>query len=190
MQALWIGLIAFFAVVCVLRLLVWTHTGNGETRVNRVGDRLRRMRENMRKYAVMTETLLRETPDEALLEAVLSNLWAKMRDDLSDADEVLVALSEERRRVFALYAVTGGVGQAGLAETLAGGDAALVPVCADALDAIGAARSAEALRAGMAAEDPDGYSDAYTEAFEAEAGKERMVAYIRANSAAFCDKTA
>lgn len=161
--------------------------GDGELRTVKVGDRLRRLKAMQQKNRVLTAAALAETPDDALLETVLSNLWAKMAPDLSDAKDVLSGLSEERRLLFALYAVTGGVREGGFSGLLRGEDAAFVANCEKGLEAIGAAQSAQALREALRANAPDDFSDAYTEAFDREDGMAKMVAFIRQNSRAFVD---
>jgi len=160
---------------------------NEGTHQNRIGDGLRRLNANKRRYAVMTRALLDETPDDELLEAALSSLWARMRPDLSDALDVMADQSPERRGLYALYAVTGGVNQDGMAAFLAGPEAALVPTALALLDAMDMRQSAEALRAALAARDAEVYGAPYLEAFEAEAGKANMIAYIRERPDGFTD---
>lgn len=159
----------------------------GSLEKNRIGDRLRRLNAMKERYAVMTETLLMQTQDEDLLEAVLSNLWAKMMPDMSDAFDVIERQNRERQALFAIYAVTGGVKQEGFDALKKTKDARLLPVCGDALRMIGAAGSAGILEEAMEAEKAEAYDDPYLESFDAEDGKAKMIAFIRENPRAFCD---
>lgn len=158
--------------------------------VHRIGDGLRRLESNKRKYATLTPALLAETEDDVLLEATLSNLWAKMQPDLSDAWPVMAAQSEARRALYALYWVTGEIQQDGFAAlgTAHGGDWASLAL--SALDGFGMRESAILLRAAMEAPDPESYRSPYLEAFKGEDGKARMVAYIRSRPEAFVDAPA
>lgn len=186
-------------LLCVI-LAAWIvyfvrNSKRGEDALNtsRIGDGLKQLEANKLKYAVMTETLLAETPDEALLEAVLSNLWAKMKLDLSDALSVLENLSPGRNYIFTIYAITGGVRQAGFEKLKACADSAMLPVCAEGLDAIGTPRSAEILKRAIAgeaaetAETADAQNREYLDAFDAEEGKVRMISFIRSHAEEFCD---
>lgn len=163
--------------------------GNDGMHNRRVGDGLRRLRENKKKYGTMTEALLAETPDEGLLEAVLANLWAKMRPDMTDALTVIQQQNRQRQHIFALYAVTGGVKQAGFEKIKESPDAVLLPMTLEGLEALGMPQSAELFSRAMQEEEADAYDEPYIETFEGEGGRERMTAYIRDNAAAFCDQT-
>lgn len=154
--------------------------------VRRIGDGLKRLRENMEKYRLMTRQLLDETADDALLEAALSNLWAKMAPDLSDAQEVVARLSTERQLVYALYSVTGEIRQQGFAGLRDSADDALAPAALSALEMLQMQQSAQLLRQGLEAYGSE-WDDPYLEAFQGEQGKERMVAYIRSHPDGFCD---
>lgn len=154
--------------------------------VRRIGDGLKRLRENMEKYRLMTRQLLDETADDALLEAALSNLWAKMAPDLSDAQEVVARLSTERQLVYALYSVTGEIRQQGFAGLKDSADDALAPAALSALEMLQMQQSAQLLRQGLEAYGGE-WDDPYLEAFQGEQGKERMVAYIRSHPDGFCD---
>ncbi len=158
-------------------------------RTERVGDGLRRLQANQERYRELTAASLAEIPDELLLEAVLSNLWAKMRPDLADARDVLSGLSEGRKQLFAMYAVTGGVLDGGFSGLLKGEDAAFAADCEAGLRAVGANASADVLREALASAEPDLLSDAYAEAFDAEDGRARMVIFIRENAVAFTDRS-
>jgi len=183
------ALIAAAAAYILLRALRCGGGREDGMHSSRIGHGLRRLRDNKQKYAVMTEALLSETGDEALLEAVLSGLWAKMKNDLSDAPEVMAQETRGRRFIYAIYAVTGGMGQEGLARLKAGADAVFLPLCAEALEAIGAMGSAAILREALGAEGgADDWDAPYLESFEAEKGKEKMVAFIRANAGEFVDR--
>lgn len=183
--------VAILAAAGLGALVLWflKPRGNGDEAIHkeRIGARLHRLQDSMDQYAVMTEALMAETPDEALLEAVLSNLWAKMQPDLSDAQRVMAGQTPERQAVYAVYAVTGGAKQEGLAAVRQGADGEDIPLCADALAAIGAEETAAVLREAAGAEDPDAYTAAYLEHFDAEDCKGRLVAYIRAHARAFWD---
>ncbi len=188
MQALFIGLAVLVLAVLFITRFVKGAGGKGtESHTSRIGDRIRKLNEDKRKYAVMTEALLMETENGSLLGAVLANLWAKMAPDLSDAHGVMSGLSKERQMIYALYAVTGSVNQKGFSAALSGEEGPLFSACGDALETIGAAQSAKILREGADALDPDVYTEAYLEAFEAEGGKAKMAAFVRENPSAFCD---
>lgn len=156
-------------------------------RFERIGDGLRRLEENKRRYAHMTPALLAETEDDDLLEAVLSNLWAKMRPDLSDAQAVMTAQTAARRMLYGLYWVTGEIKQDGFAMLEKDTGDGWFPLALDALDALGMEQSASLLRSAMEAPDAERYRDPYLETFQGEAGKARMVAYIRSQPDAFVD---
>lgn len=161
---------------------------SGETVTReRIGDRLRRLEANKKKYAVMTQSLLEETPDEELIEAVLSNLWAKMRPDMKDALDVIQRQSMERQTIFALYAVTGGVKQAGFEKLKESPDAVLLPTALGALDSLEMTQTISLLRSAMETEDADQYQTPYTDSFDGEGGREKMIAYIRENPDGFLD---
>lgn len=153
----------------------------------RIGDGLRKLNANKKKYAVMTRALLDETPDDNLIEAVLSNLWAKMAPDLSDALAVMPEQTKERQYIFALYAVTGGIKQAGFEKLKDCPDAALLPVALEALQVLDMPQSAMLMQKGIEEEDADAYQEPYTDTFDGEAGKAKMIAYIRDHADAFCD---
>lgn len=154
---------------------------------NRVGDGLRRLKQNKQKYAEMTGQLLAETPDENLIEVVLANLWAKMRPDMADALTVIEGQSVGRRYVFAVYAVTGGVKQAGFEKLKDCPDRVLLPVALEALQAMELPRSAALLHSAMETDEADSLNVRYTDAFDEEDGKGRMVEYIRAHTEDFID---
>lgn len=158
---------------------------------NRIGDRLRRLQANMEKYKVMTPALLEETPDDKLIEAVLSNLWAKMAPDMSDAAAIMAGQNAQRQHLFALYSITGGIGQDGVAATRQGPDGHWGSVAVQALEEMGMLQSATLLHEGLSAdgEEADAFQEPYLETFDGEGGKERMVAYIRAHAKDFLDLT-
>lgn len=154
----------------------------------RIGDGLKRLNAMKAKYAVMTRQLLDETSDDGLIEAVLSNLWAKMAQDMSDALTVISKQSPGRRMIFSLYAVTGGARQAGFAKLMESPDAALLPDALDGLQALQMHESAAILREAVGAgDDADSFRAPYADAFAAEDGKGRMAAYIRENPSDFLD---
>lgn len=161
---------------------------NSTAHRNRIGDGLRRLEANKKKYAVMTKPLLDETPDEDLIEAVLSGLWAKMKPDMSDALEVIQAQSKERQHIFALYAITGGVKQAGFDKIKACPDKVLLPVALEALERLDMPESIAALRSAIeAAQKADQYNTPYSDAFDAEDGKDKMAHYVRSHPEGFLD---
>lgn len=164
-----------------------TEAPNEGLRNNRIGDGLRRLDTNKKKYTVMTQALLDETPDHQLIEAVLSNLWARMRPDMTDALTVAQAQSLSRQYIFALYAVTGGIKQVGFDMLKASPDVVLLPIALEALEALDLPQSAALMRQAIDEEDADGYREPYTDAFDAEGGKEKMIAYIRGNASSFLD---
>lgn len=186
-----VGIIALAAVL--LALLYWFGRRRQDDAEDtgmqrrRIGDGLRRLNANKAKYATLTQTLLAETPDDQLLEAVLSNLWAKMPGDLSGAPAIMQAQSMPRQYVYALYAVTGGAKQDGFVALKAGPDAAFLPVALAALDALDMPQSAALLRLAVAETDADAYQTPYAEAFAAEDGKAKLIAYIRSNQRDFTD---
>lgn len=160
---------------------------DGGIHSRRIGDGLRKLHTDMAKYANMTGDLLAETPDDELLEAVLTGLWAKMRPDLSDAAAVMAMESRERRNLYAIYAVTGGVRQDGFSALQSSPDAAFLPTAREALQVLDLPQSAALLREGLQAEEPDAYNEPYLETFEGEGAKAKLIAYIRSNAAAFTD---
>lgn len=176
------------AVIAIITIARRRSPGSDEgVHTKRIGDRLRRLAELQERYAVLTPAVIAETPDDALLEAVLANLWAKMKPDLSDAHEVIGGLSSARRQLYALYAVTGGIKQGGFGPLKASEDGALLPDAASMLLALEMPESEAILREAGASDNPDAYDDPYIDAFEAERGKERMIDFIRANAPAFSD---
>lgn len=166
-----------------MNLLKWSKKGrdDGMHKV-RIGDRLARLNDMMSAYETMTGQLLSETPDETLLEAVLSNLWAKMDRDLENEFDVMAELSPERRYIYAIYAVTGELRQATSdkpPKKMKEAGPAQYALCAEALEAVGASGSAALLR--------QGETDAYFMKFDEEDVMARMVQYIREHAEAFCD---
>lgn len=190
-----IALMALFGVLLAFLLVRYGPRARREaanpnegTHQMRIGDGIRRLNAFKKKYAVMTPTLLAETPDDDLIEAVLSNLWAKMRPDMKDALTVIQGQSAARQNIFALYAVTGGVKQAGFEKIKDSPDAVLLPAALQALLAMDMPQSAALLEAAIAAdEDADEYKVPYTDTFHGEGGQEKMIAYIRANPQGFSD---
>lgn len=194
METITIILFALLGVLLAYLLVKFGPRGRRATRPadeglrsNRIGDSLRRLDLFKQKYARMTQSLLDETPDEDLIEAVLSNLWAKMRPDMTDALSVIQTQNLSRQHLFALYAVTGGVKQAGFDKLKASPDAVLLPIALEALQALDMPQSAALMRQAIDAQDADACQEAYADAFHAEIGKEKMVACIRNNAAAFVD---
>lgn len=190
-----IALIVILAVILVVMLVRYRAMSNtsakdehGGLHNRRIGDGLKRLNANKEKYAVMTKEKLAETPDEDLIEAVLSNLWAKMKPDLSDAASVMAAQTLDRQRMFAAYAITGGIKHEGFEKIKTCGDAAYLPLALDALEAMDMQQSAKIMREALALEeDADALQEPYGEAFHGEGGKERMVAYIREHTDGFLD---
>jgi len=163
---------------------------DGAMGTNRIGDGLKRLDAGKKTYAVLTPTLLADTQDDKLLEAVLSNLWAKMKPDLSDALEIIREQSQGRKWIFAIYAVTGGVKQDGFEGLKKSEDAELLPACVEGLEAIGATGTAAILAEAISAETgADRFDAPYLESFDTEEGKEKMAAYIRGNPGGFVDKS-
>lgn len=154
---------------------------------NRVGDRLRDFQAKKKKYAVMTPALLAETEDDQLLEAVLCNLWAKMKPDLADAFTVMQGVSQGRQYIFTLYAVTGAINQYGIQKLKESSDAKMIPQCLEALEAVDLPDCARILREAADAQDGEPYSAPYREHFQAD-GLAKMTAWIRAHPAHFCDE--
>lgn len=153
----------------------------------RIGEGIKRLNENKAKYATMTEDMLAQTPDDDLLEAVLSNLWAKMRPDMADALGVIQAQGEGRQRMFALYAITGGIKQAGFDKIKESPDKVLLPMAIGGLEALDMPRSVAQMRRALEAEEADDFNVPYTDAFDEEDGKARMTAYIRQHPEEFID---
>lgn len=190
-------IILLVAVVMLVVAVVGTglrkrqEADEGDIQWNRIGDRLRRLQANMEKYKVMTPALLEETPDDKLIEAVLSNLWAKMAPDMSDASAVMAGQNTERQHLFALYSITGGIGQDGVAATKQGSDGHWGPMAVQALEEMGMPQSATLLHEGLSVdgEEADSFQGPYLETFDGEGGKERMVAYIRTHAKDFSDLT-
>jgi len=153
----------------------------------RIGSFVQKLKQDMETYREMTPALLAETPDERLLEAVLSNLWAKMRPGLTDEREVVRGLSQPRRDLYALYTLTG---------QLYGEDAPWPPAveredlpgALRVLDAVGAVETAALLRSAQA--NPEEFAKVgapYTDAFDAEDVRGKLPGYIRANAVGFLD---
>lgn len=182
------GILLGAAIAALLLLAVSRMAGVRGYGENRIGDRLKRLKANKRRYAVMTPELLNQTEDDLLLEAVLSNIWAKMAEDLHDMADVLSRETRDRKYIFSLYAVTGTVSNGGFEALFAGPDAALVPQCAEALEAIDMTACAQMLRkATGAGTGADAFSAPYLECFDALNGRERMVRFIRDNAGDFTD---
>lgn len=160
---------------------------SGQIEKARIGDGLRRLNANKQRYKEMTPALLAETPEDMLIEAVLSNLWAKMQPDLSDALTVMRTQSPERQHVFAVYAITGGVKQAGFEKIKDCPDAELLPVALEGLRAMDMPQSADLLQKAIDEEDADAYNTPYSDTFDGENGKDKLSAYIRAHATAFTD---
>lgn len=184
------------AILAVLGIIVLLYLRSKRSKerdeglhTTRIGDKLRRLNANKERYATMTRALLDGTADDELLEAVLSGLWAKMDDDLSDAPAVMQGLSKERQYIYALYAITGAVGQDGFQAAKAGPEAAFLPIAAQALEVLDMQQSEALLQEAMRADDAEPFSAPYIETFHGENGKPRMVAYIREHVPAFLDIT-
>jgi len=180
------GIFAILLLLVIVALLILRARHSGVEAGDRIGDGLRSLKAGKEQYHLLTREVLDETPDEKLVAAVLYNLWAKMDASLSDAHAVLSGLSDGRRLIFALYAVTGGVAEYGFKKVLAGPDGVFAEDCLIGLRAIGADRSADIFARALtgSADLPD---DAYVEAFEAEDGRARMTQYIRDHADQFVD---
>lgn len=175
------------ALAFILWFLLLRNRPEGKFTRDRIGDAVKRLNDNMEKYKVMTADLLAQTPDEDVLEAVLSNLWAKMKYDMSDAQAVMSAQNRSRQYMFSIYAVTGGVKQSGFAKFKASEDAVWLPMAVAALETIDAKDSAALLREAIAAADAEPYNLPYLECFENEQGRELMLVYIREHARDFVD---
>ena len=151
----------------------------------RIGDGLRHLRALEETYAVMTPALLSQIPDSQVLEAVLANLWAKMRPGLENASEVMRGLSLPRQALYAVYTVTGSLRQHGAAQTLRD-EAEWFPQCAQALRALEMDETATLLQSVQAGDAQA--AEAYLESFSALDGKGRLVWYVREHVEAFCDE--
>lgn len=122
------------------------------------------------------ESLLDSVPDDALLEAVLSNLWAKMDADFSNEEAVFSSMSIDRKHIYAIYAVTGALRtQQPIPESIR-------PYCEEALHAMGTPGCAALLSIGN--------TEAYLRRFDEEHVKALMAVYIRAHATGFCDDAA
>jgi len=178
---------ALFALVLILlALLAWRLLRVPERAAldkNRIGDGLRHLNEQIERYRHLSRETLAELPDEALLEAVLANLWAKMEPGLGNARAVMAEQNAPRRLLYAVYEVYGHVREEGL-EPLPEG----LEEAAECLEAIGAVRTAGLLR--KAAEEPTErplLQDPFLESFDAEQTKSRLCRYIRERMDAFSD---
>ncbi|HML48178.1 MAG TPA: hypothetical protein PKE04_15655 [Clostridia bacterium] len=180
------GGLLFTLALILLAVLAWRLLRDGrEDKLdkNRIGDGLRHLNAQMEQYRHLSGETLAQLPDEALLEAVLSNLWAKMEPGLGDARAVMAEQAAPRRLLYAVYDVYGHVREKGLEPLPEGLDEA-----AECLNAIGAVRTAELLR--RAAEAPSErplLQEPFLESFDAEQTKARLNRYIREHLDAFSD---
>lgn len=154
-------------------------------RFRRVGDGLKELEEKKKRFSHLTAEILAETGDDGLLECVLSNLWSKMRPDLSNAYEIVSPMSPGRRLVYSLYAVTGSLKQDGVKKFFKSPDARFMPEALSALQPLEASDVRSALSALESGENSS--AAPYLEAFDALDVKARMVAYIRAHTEEFVD---
>lgn len=139
------------------------------------------------KYGHLTADALRAVPDENLLEAVIYNLQSKMKDDMSDALQVLSELSLERQAVYLAYTVTRMVNYHGF-DDLAKKHNELLMICAAGLKQIGFKRAPGMMVAAARAKRPDSMRISYLRAFNKEKGQKKIAQYIRSNIDAFCDE--
>lgn len=158
----------------------WKKETDEGLHMSKLGDGLRKHNAAIAENAVMTEQRICQTPDEALLAAILSNLWAKMEPSLDDEEAVIRGLSLGRRRLYAIYAVTGDLQRMDF-EALSGSkDGVWLSPCEEALQALGAEQCAALLRARK--------RDEYLMRFDEDELMAQMVRYIREHMAEFVDK--
>lgn len=68
---------------------------------------------NRPKYDELTVQIIDSIKDDDLVLAIMDNLWAKMRKDMSDDFEVISSLSRERQAIYSTYIVEGEVNNGG-----------------------------------------------------------------------------
>lgn len=178
---------ALFALVLILlAVLAWRllrGQDGSKLEKNRIGDGLRHLNAQMEQYRHLSKETLAQLPDEALLEAVLANLWAKMEPGLGNARAVMAEQSEPRRLLYAVYSIYGQVKQEGLEplpEDLAN--------AVECLKTVGAIATADLLIRAMEAPSERPLLQApFLESFDAEQTKLRLNRYIREHLDAFSD---
>lgn len=146
--------------------------------------------ENLQKtYAVMTKTLLDETPDDRLVNAVIANLMEKLSDGRPDPLVTIPRLSHGRNAVYFTWMLVKEVEHHGAEALLKKPASRFVDVGVEGLIAIGAENTAQAVKAFVTpAEDvQEDLGAALTATIEMEQPLALCVEYIRDNPDDFMD---
>lgn len=176
---------AFFAALAIA-LIVW------KLRQRRLTSRTNAQTaaEDCARYSHLTQQMLSGLAEEELMRAVICNLQSKMAPDGSDAFVVVSKLSLERQAVYLIYAVTRAVNHRGFSALKKGEQSELLTLCASALNTLGLQEAASLMLQAASSPRPDRLRLPYLRAFNRADGVAKLTAYIRQNTAAFCDEPA
>ncbi|MBR5523651.1 MAG: hypothetical protein IKU51_00080 [Clostridia bacterium] len=138
----------------------------------------------MKKYATLTPELLGETPEEELVEAVVSHVLAKAADSRRPDPEVtLSGMPQPFTVVYSVWAVCKELANGSFAALTHTATRKMLEPAAEALPVIGATRTAAALTALQAAhtakEDTEEAERAFHRAVESECPLALCAAYVR-----------
>lgn len=149
------------------------------------------------KYAEMTSPLLNETPDGELVDAVIANLMAKLKENHPDPLITLPQQSRGRCAVYFTWLLCKEIENGGPAALCKKPASRFTDIGIESMKIVGAAQTAEALRAYLTPEEtaPDAETDPATEektaallaAIEAEQPLSLCLSYIRSSPEEFLD---
>ncbi len=172
------------AVLTVLLIGLYVFSKYGKKESDARADRLEK------QYKVMTPSLLSSVPDEALTEAVVANVFAKLDKHRPDLYTELPKMSPGRCAVTAAWLVDKEVNAADFETLFASPSSVLVELAADGMERLEAPACAAAVRAAMVAADDavraECHAD-YVEAREKEMLEQKMIDYIRTFTGEFLD---
>lgn len=138
----------------------------------------------MKKYATLTPELLEGTPDEELVEAVVSHVLARAADShRPDPVKELAALPQPFTVVYSIWAVCKELAGGSFAALTHTATRAMLELAVDGLPVVGAPATAEALTVLQAAhaakEDTEEAEKAFHRAVEQECPLTLCAAYVR-----------
>ncbi len=139
------------------------------------------------EYRVMTPALLRDIPDEELLEAIIGNLLAKTDEKGPTPYQVIPALSQGRCAVYSVWLFLCEQKAGSLTQFCRGADAGFALLAADGLSLFGCSETARLLSQYIETA-KESLLTALEDAVRAENPTLQMRSYIRDNPADFCDE--
>lgn len=182
----WEGMLLRVVILLVLIWLVlWLMNRHYRTEQEKRSEQLQK------QYAVLTRATLDALPDEELTEAVIANLNAKQDKKQPDPYTTLPLLSHERVLVYAVWLIHQELDSGDFDTLFASPSRQFCEYAAEGLDECGAPECAAAIRRALGTSDEAELADchaSYVEAAEREHPTAGLIAYIRDNADALCDR--